>query len=370
MKFKYIILTLFLLLFINGQYIFAQGHWILNKSDDPAPGYIKFNTSAIKHFSLWDNYGLQQYITTPYPQLKLIYYRLLKNGYWIAMGNPGPSKYKYYLLDQDLNLADSIPLSSKYKVDIHDVELLANGNYLVLYTTPIYVDMSKLIDGGFHTARVTTSVIVETDIEGNTIWEWKSADHLNILDATKDINLTEISIDFPHANSFCEDKDGNIIVSFRHLDEIAKINRSTGEFVWRMGGSSSKNNQFTFVNDEDENGFTGFSHQHSVSILDNGNLLMYDNGNMKPIRYSRAVEYKLDIAGKTATRIWDYRANPDIYVSSMGSTFRLPNGNTLINWGSNRIFEVNHNKEIAYDLQYIPEDNREIAIYRAYKYRT
>lgn len=345
----------------------SEGKWVLNNAEEPAPGYIKFNTTAIKHFSLWDNYGLQQYTATPYPELKLSNYRLLKNGLWIALGNPGPSKYKYYLLSQDLEMVDSIPLSTKYKVDIHDMELMSNGNYLILYTYPVIVDMSKLVDGGFHSARITTSVIVETDKDGNSVWEWKSADHLNILDATSDIDLTQISIDFPHANSFFEDSDGNIIVSFRHLDEIVKINKTTSEFIWRLGGGRSKNNQFTFINDEDENGFAGFSHQHSVSMLQNGNLLLYDNGNMKPLAYSRAVEYQLDVAGKTATKVWEYRNQPDIYVSSMGSTFRLENGNTLINWGLNRIIEVTKQKKVVYDLQYFPSDNRDLAIYRAYK---
>ena len=37
-----------------------------------------------------------------------------------------------------------------------------------------------------------------------------------------------------------------LMISSRHLNEITKISRTTGDIIWRFGG---KNNQFTFVND-------------------------------------------------------------------------------------------------------------------------
>ena len=50
-------------------------------------------------------------------------------------------------------------------------------------------------------------------------------------------------------------------------------------------------------------------------------------------RCFRAVEYQLDEIEKTATLVWEY-VHPDSIVSmSMGSVQRLPNNNTLINWG-------------------------------------
>jgi hypothetical protein len=119
-----------------------------------------------------------------------------------------------------------------------------------------------------------------------------------------------------------------------------------------MGGSKSINNQFTFANDKIDE-FSGFSHQHSATILPNGNLLLYDNGNLKPNRYSRAVEYSINESSRVVTKVWEYRSTPDIFMPSLGSVYRLPNGNTLINWGTEKITEVKPDKSIAFEMTYI-----------------
>lgn len=321
------------------------------------------------NFQLIDNYGLKQYVDATLKNYRLSNFKLLSNGYWIALGRPGEDLYKYYLLSQDIKLVDSIPLSSDMKIDIHDVIILKNGNYLVLYTYNKIVDMSKIVPGGNPQAELKINLISETDNTGKIYWEWDSWDHMQLTDATPDIDLTSSFIEFPHINTLWEDTDGNIIVSFRHADEISKIDKKTKEFIWRMGGSKCKNNQFTFQNDT-ENGFTGFSHQHSITFLENGNMLMYDNGNLKDPQYSRAVEYQVNTLEKKVTKVWEYRYSPDIYISSMGSAYRLPNGNTLINWGSNKITEVTYKKEIAFEMNYIPDLVPYAIVYQVHRYVT
>jgi hypothetical protein len=66
-----------------------------------------------------------------------------------------------------------------------------------------------------------------------------------------------------------------------------------------MGGS---HNEFRFVNDS-----IPFSHQHAIRVLQNGNITLFDNGNFHTPSFSRAVEYKLDEATKSATLVWEYR---------------------------------------------------------------
>ena len=96
--------------------------------------------------------------------------------------------------------------------------------------------------------------------------------------------------------------------------------------MWRLGG---KNNEFTFINDD-----TPFSKQHDIRSLPNGHITLFDNGNDRKPPYSRAVEYQLDEVNKTATLIGQYRHSPDISAAVAGNAQRLPNGNTLIGWGS------------------------------------
>ncbi len=77
--------------------------------------------------------------------------------------------------------------------------------------------------------------------------------------------------------------------------------------------------------------------QHHPSLLDNGNLLLFDNGSFR--KYSRIIE--LDPVKKEI--VWNYQALPlDHFFSRIrGSCQRLPNGNTLItDTETGRVFEV------------------------------
>ncbi len=339
--------------------------WEVLVSNSPAPGYLKFDWMNDDIFCLWDNYGIKQYKTNPQGFRGNVIFKYLGNGLWIADGSRVAGVRKYYLFNEEMVLVDSIPLSTEYEFDYHEVELLSNGHYLVLYSEKVPVDMSMVIDGGDPDAIISNSVIVETDRTGNVYWEWKSLDYLEVTDATPDIDLTQPNIDFAHINSIAETADGNLLVSFRHLDEIIKIDKTSGAIIWRLGGKYSKNNQFTFENDLID-GFTGFSHQHSVSILSNGNLLLYDNGNLRNNKFSRAVEYVIDEEERKVTKIWEYRHSPDIFVASQGSVCRLSNGNTLINWGLDRITEVKPDKTKAFEMVYTNTDpKRSGIVYRA-----
>jgi len=213
--------------------------------------------------------------------------------------------------------------------------MLPNGNHVVLGTDNRVMDMSAVIPGGMTAAMVSGAVFQERTLGGTTVFEWKSLDHIPVTDATEDVDLAQKTIDYIHINSIHLDTDGNYLVSCRHLDEVLKIDRNTGSVMWRLGGSKSKHNQFTILGDT-ENGFTGFSHQHEVVRTRAGHLIMFDNGNLKPIAYSRAVEYELDEALKTARRTWSYRPSKDVFTYSMGSVQELDNGNILIGWGQSQ----------------------------------
>jgi hypothetical protein len=129
--------------------------------------------------------------------------------------------------------------------------------------------------------------------------------------------------DLDHPNSIDFDLDGQVIVSYRDLSSIVKVNRRTHEFAWILGGT---HNQFTFLNDP----LGGFDSQHCARILPDGHLLIFDNGWTHSPQASRAVEYALDTAAKTATMVWQYSANPPIFNDFTGSAQRLANGHTAV----------------------------------------
>ena len=83
----------------------------------------------------------------------------------------------------------------------------------------------------------------------------------------------------------------------------------------------------------------------------------FDNGNDHTPPISRAVEYSINEIEMTANLIWDF-SHPEGYVGlAMGSVQRLPNNNTLINWGTLNergaiITEVDYDKNIVLEIEY------------------
>jgi hypothetical protein len=358
-SFKYLLILMFFMLSANVN-LYSSELWEIFTSNNTAPGYLRFDISNDGNFFLVDNNGDIVYQDSSLYGSNRSFYKLLKNGYWstVTIDN------KVRIYNDNFSLVGQISITPNLRIDAHDIESLSNGHYLLLCTEPRVIDMSKIVEGGQTNAEVSGVVLLEVDLNSNVHWIWNSFDYLNITDVTEDIDLTQNIIDFTHANAVDEDLDGNIIVSLRHFDEIIKIDKQTHRIMWRLGGSASKNNDFEFVNDT-ENNFFGFSHQHAIRILPNGHLLMFDNGNLKPVQFSRAVEYELDTVNKTCRLVWDYRESPDIFYGNMGNAQRLPNGNTLINWGQGRIMEVREDHSKAFDMRL----EISMPIYRAFRYK-
>ena len=252
---------------------------------------------------------------------------------------------QFYIMNTSFDIIDSVSCKNGYINDAHELRITPDGNFFLLCDDIETVDMSKLVSGGDTAAQVTGNIIQELDQNRNVIFQWSTFDHFNITDAIGQ-NLTASTIDYAHANAIEIDPDGNLLLSCRHLNEITKINIQTGDIMWRLGG---KNNQFTFVNDS-----IGFTYQHSIRRLSNGDITLYDDGNLHTPPFSRAVEYKLNLVDTTATLVWQYENNPDIYGFAMGYVQRLQNGNTLIGWGAanETLTEVTNNGNVELAMHF------------------
>lgn len=263
----------------------------------------------------------------------------------------------FYALDTTYAVVDSFKCGNGYMTDVHELLLLPNGHAILLGLDPETVDMSTIVPGGNTSATVLGMVVQELDRSKNVVFEWRTFDHFKITDATHE-NLLAATIDYVHANAVDVDTDGNLLLSSRHLDEITKIDRGTGNIIWRWGG---KNNEFTFLNDP-----VGFSHQHSIRRTPTGTLILFDDGNFHTPQFSRAVEYTLDEKAMTAAQVWQFRHSPDLYAFAMGSVQRLPNGNTLIGWGmatDAAVTEVRPDGGVAFELR-LPDS---VVSYRVFR---
>ncbi len=286
----------------------------------------------------------------------LTYFEFTSN-YWMVM-------------DSNYNIIDSFAAGNGYfyGTNAHDVSMYPDGHIFLLIDDKQTMDLTQY--GGKPDASVTTVIIQELDANKDVVWEWSGWDYFEIDDADSHLSITGYVVDYVHANAVSRDDDGNVLLSSRSLCELTKINHETGEFIWRMGG---ENNQFTFVND---NIPEHFSFQHDLRRIDNGNITLFNNGNYLPVQRSSAKEYELDEANLIATLVWYYE-HPDIngvpvYGPAMGSTQRLPNGNTIISWGATSMLmerpnmtEVNVEKDITWEMTF---DEYGQKAYRVHKY--
>jgi len=132
---------------------------------------------------------------------------------------------------------------------------------------------------------------------------------------------------------------GNLLLSLRALSAVVILDGKTHEVLWLWGPNN-------------------LLYQHDPTLLDNGHLLIFDNG----IKRSRIVE----LDPLTERIVWRYTAD-DLFSRSRGSVQRLPNGNTLITeTNTGYVFEVTPEGERVWtfaDPHFTP-DGRRAAIWR------
>jgi len=318
----------------------------LLQSNNPDPGNVflaPFFMFGTTHLIILDNLGEPLF----YRQLLNILaadFKLQPNGrltYW----NSNPQEYR--ALDSSYAIVDTYATGNGYNTDIHGLQVLPNGHALLMAYDPQPVDMSLVVPGGNPNATVIGLIIQELDAAKNVVFQWRSWDHFQITDAVN-VDLTAATIDYSHGNSVELDFDGNILISSRHMNEITKINRQTGDIIWRFG-LNARNNEFFFVNDT-----RGSSYQHDARRLPNGNITLFSNGNFLNPPYSQALEYELDEQLKVATLVWEYRNSPDTFGPFMGNVQRRASGGTLIGWGGAdpdpKVTDVHADGSKAYEL--------------------
>ena len=214
----------------------------------------------------------------------------------------------------------------------HDFERLPNGNTLILLWAPIPNELAAQVQGGFKKDddpdQMYGDVVREITPKGAVAMEWRSWEHL---DPEEDVICwLEGRHEWTHQNALSVTAYGDLLVSFRQTSTVGIVDRATGDFTWKWGPGE-------------------ISHQHSPTFLNNGRVLIFDNGPHRPgFTHSRVIE----VDPATNEIAWEYLGDPPIsfYSYHISGAERLPNGNTLISEGApGRFFEVTPNKEIVWE---------------------
>lgn len=222
----------------------------------------------------------------------------------------------------------------------HDFARLANGNTYVVSGRPgtehplLSPNRTLYLD---HVEEVTAA--------GEVVWTWNAEDHLQELAALVDLIVPapEAFGDWPHINTLevlpdnptaAQDERfqaGNLLMCGRHIDTVFVVDRETGRVVWAWGPGELLG-------------------PHMPTMLTNGNLLIYDNGNnvSRRVRGSTRIVELEPLSGRIC---WTYESRSNFYSPSRGSAERLPNGNCLIaHSDSGRLFEVTADGDTVWEF--------------------
>ena len=288
---------------------------------DPSPGFVVFASGP--YAIAIDNSGRIVWYRR-FPHTAGLAFVAQANGrYFARPTSPDPADSEHWVeLNALGEVVRQLPCTGGLVSRPHDLIVQPGGSYWLMCDDVRVVDLSS--QGGQSNAKVTGTAIQHIGADGRPLFLWSPFDHLDItdLDPSKRAGST---VNWTHGNALDLDSEGNIMISFRNLEEVTRINGTTGAVLSRLGG---RKNQFTI------SGSTNppFAQQHSARLSSANEIILLDNlGNPSE---SRAERYTLDWASMTAKMTGSFGSSPGVVTAIGGSVQSLPAGRMLVSFGT------------------------------------
>ena len=320
----------------------------------PAPGFVLF--AAGNYGIVIDNTGRVVWYR-PLAGATLNFQAQPTGGYTtspVVADSTNPEPWEEYdaLGNQTRTLGCGRGLRSRF----HDLLAEPDGSYWIMCDETRIMDLSS--SGGVDSAAVTGTVIQHLGEDKSILFEWNPFDHFAITDVDS-FSRSGATVNWTHGNALDLDEAGNLLVSFRSLSEITKINVSDGTIIWRMGGLA---NQFSFPG-----GLLPFARQHGLRVLGPGLFQLLDN--LGEPTGSRAERYQFNEQRRTASMVTSFSAPPAVTAQLGGTTQYLPGNRTLVAYGNaNRVQEYDGSGTVVWEIQgspgYIFRAQRILSLYR------
>ena len=305
---------------------------------DPSPGYVVF--AAGMYGLVIDNTGRVVWYHR-FPNGPGLSFMAQPNGRYVARpSTPDPTDIEPWVeIDPLGNITRTLTCGHALQPRPHDMISQLDGSYWLLCDEVRTMDLTAF--GGVKEARVTTQAIEHIAGDGTVLFHWSPFDHFAITDGEL-ADRTGVNVNWTHGNALDLDTDGNLIVSFRNLGEITKIDTKSGAVIWRLGGRA---NQFTFL----DVAAPAFSGQHSVRVPAPGAIMILDN--IGTPGESRSERYAIDQAAMTARLIGSYSSTPSVVTLIGGSVQSLSGGRTLVSFGTaGRVEEYDASGQVKWSI--------------------
>jgi hypothetical protein len=340
----------------------------------PTPGYYlvgTFDPTTVGGYAMvLDGNGVPVWYHLE-PKLGVFPVESLVEGGISYTTNVGPFDPEPFELIDVATLKKTIIAPTGIPLDPHELRILPDGSYVAISDRlqtgvnlsglpPVSVGSGSVTAGP--NANMLACDIIEFSPNGMVTWTWRATDHLDPakvslnpepVDNTGDSGVPDGAVIFNplHCNSVDVDpKNGNLLVSSRDSSTFFYVERSTGNILWRMGGSDAGTLDpgAAYIPAPPP----GFDGQHDVrlqpgwSTCSGGQVSLYDDETYSG-NAARAVVYDVKLGGgsacdggvpeggtPSATQTWQYAGAPEGRPSTASGSFRISSdGSRVIGWG-------------------------------------
>jgi arylsulfotransferase ASST len=268
----------------------------------------------------------------------------------------GHGEGEYVIFDSSYREVRRVKAGNGYKGDLHEFSITPRDTALLTIYNEERTDLSPI--GGQGDGPVWDGIAQELDLEtGEVLFEWHSLDHIGVGESYREPEEDpEEPVDYFHINSIEVEPDGNFLIDAKGTYAVYKVDRKSGEIIWRLGGKRS---------DFEMGEGTRTVSQHDARRQRDGTITIFDNGAPPEVHdESRGIVVKLDEDNMTATLVREYTHPEKPLSTSQGNLQVLPNGNVFIGWGTEPYSsEYSKEGELLFDLQFSGETQS----YRAFR---
>ncbi len=268
---------------------------------------------------------------------------------WWEGQHTGYGQGEYVICDHSYREIKRVRAGNGYEGDHHEFLITPEDTALITIYNKVPGDRIPVgdpVDG-----NVLDGIAQEVDIEtGEVLFEWHSLEHVGL-----DESYTK-PYDYFHINSIeVYDRD-HLLISSRTTSTVYKVDRKTGEVVWRLGGKKSD-----FEMDQG----TRTTLQHDARRHPDGTITIFDNGNVNIVAQSRGIAVEINEDKMSASLAREYTHPDKLLSDTQGSVQVLPNGNVFVGWGSAPYFsEFSRDGKLLFNATFPTESET----YRAFRY--
>jgi len=153
------------------------------------------------------------------------------------------------------------------------------------------------------------------------------------------------------------ERDNTVFMSFPEPATVVEIDRDSGEVVGQYG-SAPGSWAFSPATVSPASAPLGFGYQHFPNLSSDGTLMVSSHmpgyeDTFTPVANQHAfMEFQIDRQNQVLVEKWVYTAGPE-WAQAKGMAIRLPNGNTLANYGTGGVIrEITNDKQTVFQVKF------------------